>query len=103
MYFKRSAEAASATFGCSAEMEQRTENAEAAKKKDDKRYRENANEKRRKKAEVAQAHKQAFDSKQRRLEKWHDSHEGLLEALKYEVRPTTTKAATDDGFVEREA
>ena len=86
-YFKRSAEAASATFGCSDEisMEQRTEVAEAANKKDDKRYRENAKAKRRKKAEVAQADEQAFDSKQRCLEEWH---EGRLEALKYDSSKT---------------
>ena len=63
------------------------ENAEATKKKNDKRYRENAKEKRRKKAEVAQAGEQALDRKQRCLVEWHG---GLQEAPKYEVRPTTT-------------
>ena len=42
----------------------------------------------RKKAEVAQAGEQALDRKQRCLVEWH---EGLLEALKYEIRPTTAK------------
>ena len=95
-HFKQSAEAAAATFGCGAKMEQRRENAAAVKKKDDKRYRENAKENRKTKAEAAQAEDQVFDRNQRRLV---EGQEGLLEALNFTARPTTTKTATDGKFV----
>jgi hypothetical protein len=66
------------------------EREEAARKKDEKRYRDNAKEKRKKTAEAAQADEWAFESMQRCLV---EGQETLLETMKYEVRPTTIKAA----------
>jgi len=66
------------------------EREEAARKEDEKRYRDNAKEKRKKAAEAAQADEWAFESMQRCLV---EGHESLLETMKYKVRPTTIKAA----------
>ena len=77
-------------------IEQLKEKAAAGKKKNDKRYRENAKENRRKKAEAAQAEEQALDRKQRCLV---EGHEEMIEALDYAARPTLIKAAMHGGFV----
>ena len=63
------------------------EREEAAKKQDDKRYRENAKEKRKKMADAAQAGERAFSSK---LNCLVEGNESLLETLSFgfEVSPT---------------
>ena len=64
------------------------ESAEAAEKQDEKRYRENAKEKRKKKADAAQAGERAFSGK---LNCLVEGNESLLETLSFgfEVSPTT--------------
>ena len=73
---------------------ERRESAEAAKKQDEKRYRENAKEKRKKTAEAAQADERAFDSNLKCLV---EGNERLLETLSFgfEVSPTTEVVAED--------
>ena len=66
------------------------EREEAAKKQDDKRYRENAKEKRKKMADAAQAGERAFSSKLNCLMEGNETRR-LLETLSFgfEVAPTT--------------
>ena len=68
---------------------ERRESVEASKKQDEKRYRDNAKEKRKKKAEAAQVEEQALDRKQRCLV---EGEERLLETSSFEVIPTTEVA-----------
>ena len=68
----------------------------AEKKKNEKRYRDNAKENRRKRAEAAQA---AAQAEERELRCLVEGMEEMRERLNYEVGPTMIKAAMNGEFV----